>query len=83
MNIHWKKLHPKHLNWLIPLCLSGIMSGAISCFNMIINKGFVEGFFMLWLHAWSLSWLMAFPLVLMVLPIVRRLLMRYVVSTNA
>jgi hypothetical protein len=33
------KFHPKHLNWLMPLILSGIMSGAISCFNMLLNKG--------------------------------------------
>ena len=83
MNLARKKLHPKHLNWLMPLCLSGIMSGAISCFNMLMNKGYIDGFWGLWLHAWSLSWMMAFPLVLIVLPIVRRLLMRYVVSTNA
>jgi len=45
------KFHPKHLNWLMPLILSGIMSGAISCFNMLLNKGWSNAFISLWLHA--------------------------------
>ena len=82
MQNHLPKTHPKHLAWLMPLFLSGIMSGAISCFNMIINKGLVDGFFSLWLHAWSLSWLMAFPLILVVLPLVRRFLMLFMAKPN-
>jgi hypothetical protein len=82
MQNHLPKIHPKHLAWLMPLFLSGIMSGAISCFNMIINKGLVDGFFFLWLHAWSLSWLMAFPLILMALPLVRRFLMLFMAKPN-
>ena len=82
MQNHLPKIHPKHLAWLMPLFLSGIMSGAISCFNMIINKGFENGFFSLWLHAWSLSWLMAFPLILVVLPLVRRFLMLFMAKPN-
>jgi phosphotransferase system glucose/maltose/N-acetylglucosamine-specific IIC component len=72
------KIHPKHMMWLMPLILSGIMSGSISCFNMLLNKGFVDGFFSLWLHAWSLSWLMAFPLIMIFLPLVRKFLMQFV-----
>jgi hypothetical protein len=72
------KFHAKHLNWLMPLILSGIMSGAISCFNMLLNKGWSDQFISLWLHAWSMSWLMAFPLILVVLPLVRRTLMKFV-----
>ena len=82
MHNHLPKIHPKHLAWPMPLFLSGIMSGAISCFNMIINKGFGDGFFSLWLHAWSLSWLMAFPLILMVLPLVHRFLMLFMAKPN-
>ena len=72
------KFHAKHLNWLMPLILSGIMSGAISYFNMLLNKGWSDQFISLWLHAWSMSWLMAFPLILVVLPLVRRTLMKFV-----
>lgn len=76
------KFHPKHLSWLMPLCLSGIMSAAISGYNMMLNKGFIDGFFFLWLKAWSLSWLIAFPLILIVLPVVRGFLMKFVYTPN-
>ncbi|WP_166170483.1 DUF2798 domain-containing protein [Acinetobacter sp. SA01] len=78
MKNNFPKFHQKHLTWLMPLILSGIMSGAISCFNLLLNKGLVDGFFSLWLHAWSLSWLMAFPLILVMLPLVRKFLMQFV-----
>lgn len=73
-------LHPKHMVWLMPLLLSGIMSGAISMFNMFLNTGWVDGFMLLWLHAWSLSWLMAFPLIMIMLPLVRKLLLKFVIK---
>lgn len=72
------KIHPKHLTWLMPLILSGIMSGAISCFNIYLKIGAAEDFLSIWLHAWSLSWLMAFPLIMIMLPIVRKLLSKIV-----
>ncbi len=76
------KFHPKHLAWLMPLILSGIMSGAISCYNMFMNKGLVDGFLSLWLHAWGMSWLVAFPLILVMLPLVRKFLMQFVALPN-
>ena len=36
------KIHIKHLNWLMPLLLSGLMSGSISGFNLLLNKGLVH-----------------------------------------
>lgn len=72
------KFHPKHLAWLMPLFLSGIMSGSISCFNMLMNKGLVDGFIGIWLRAWGMSWVVAFPLILIMLPLVRKFLMQFV-----
>ena len=72
------KFHPKHMTWLMPLILSGIMSGAISCYNMILNRGLSDGFMAVWLPAWGKSWLLAFPLILIVLPIVRNTLLKFV-----
>ncbi|WP_455595742.1 DUF2798 domain-containing protein [Acinetobacter pecorum] len=82
MSNNLPKFHPKHLNWLMPLILSGIMSGAISCFNLLLNKGWSDQFISVWLHAWSMSWLMAFPLILVVLPLVRKFLMQFVQMPN-
>ena len=72
------KFHPKHLALLMPLFLSGIMSGSISCFNMLMNKGLVDGFISIWLRAWGMSWVVAFPLILIMLPLVRKFLMQFV-----
>lgn len=72
------KFHPKHMTWLMPLILSGIMSCAISGFNLFLKLGWVDGFLGVWLKAWSLSWLLAFPLILIVLPLVRNTLMKFV-----
>ncbi|WOE32689.1 MULTISPECIES: DUF2798 domain-containing protein [unclassified Acinetobacter] len=78
MQSRFPKIHHKHLSWLMPLMLSGIMSGSISCFNLFINRGITDDFWSVWIHAWTLSWLIAFPLILIVLPLVRRFLMQFV-----
>ena len=83
MKFYMSKLHPKHLAWLLPLCLSGLMSGCISALNLILSKGFIEGLFAIWLKAWILSWLMAFPLILIFMPLVKGLLFRFVIKNNA
>lgn len=67
------KLHAKHLAWIMPLCLSFLMSGTLSCINMLMSVGFIENFFSKWLATWMVSWLIAFPVVLIFLPMVRRL----------
>ncbi|WP_180074854.1 MULTISPECIES: DUF2798 domain-containing protein [unclassified Acinetobacter] len=69
------KIHAKHLSWLMPLFLSALMSGSLSCFNLIINKGLVEGFILKWFSSWMLSWGVAYPLILIFIPFVRRFLM--------
>lgn len=78
MSNNFPKFHPKHLVWLMPLILSGIMSGSISCLNLLMNKGLIEGFIGIWLRTWSISWLMAFPIILVMLPLVRNFLMKFV-----
>ncbi|MFC6053537.1 DUF2798 domain-containing protein [Acinetobacter portensis] len=45
---------------------------------MISNKELVHDFFQLWLSAWSKSWLFAFPLILIVLPLVRKFLLNFI-----
>ncbi|WP_311514983.1 DUF2798 domain-containing protein [Oligella urethralis] len=65
------KLPASSIHWLMPLLLSGIMSGVVSAYNTIKNLGLVDGIFPIWLNNWLQSWLIAFPLVLVILPILR------------
>ena len=78
MSNYLPKFHPKHMAWLMPLILSCVMSGSLSCFNLLMNKGWVDGFISIWLHTWVLSWLVAFPLILVFIPLVRKFLMQFV-----
>lgn len=41
--------------------------------NMLRNLGWIDGFIGLWFHNWMLSWAFAFPIVLLLLPMVRKL----------
>ncbi|QER41185.1 DUF2798 domain-containing protein [Acinetobacter suaedae] len=49
------------------------MSGTISFINLSMNLGFPPGFIAKWLTTWMLSWAIAYPTVLVFLPLVRRL----------
>lgn len=66
------KFHPRMLHILVPFFLSMSMSCIVSCVSTLLNVG-ISGFvFSSWCTAWMLSWLVAFPSVLILLPIVRR-----------
>lgn len=53
--------------------LSGLMSLMVSGIATLRAVGLVEGFAGLWLNAWLFSWAVAFPSVLVVAPLTRRL----------
>ncbi len=57
---------------IVPFILSCLMSGIISFINMLRNLGWFEEFLALWFHNWMISWAIAFPIVVTLLPFVRR-----------
>lgn len=57
----------------MPLFLSLFMTCVVSLVSTLRGIGLAEHFLSIWLSAWALSWLVAFPTLLMVLPLVRRL----------
>ncbi|MEM8576499.1 MAG: DUF2798 domain-containing protein [Pseudomonadota bacterium] len=59
--------------------LSCIMSFLISGVATLRAVGLVEGFFGLWIAAWLPSWALAFPIVLFVAPLARRIVGLFVV----
>lgn len=68
-----RKLHPRHAAWLMPLILSIFMSCIVSGVATLRGVGWRDDFFSLWISAWGLSWAIAFPTLLLVLPVVRKL----------
>ena len=67
------KLSAKWATIVMPFILSCLMSGIISLINMLRNLGWIDGFNTLWFHNWMISWVFAFPIVLILLPMVRKL----------
>jgi hypothetical protein len=69
----FRRLPARYAGLLMPLILSGMMSAVVSFIATLNSVGFVANLLSLWLSAWSVSFLIAFPTLLLVLPIVRRL----------
>lgn len=63
---------------LFGLILSGLMSLIVSGLSTARAVGLVEGFPALWLGNWAVSWAIAFPTVLVVAPITRKIVARLV-----
>ncbi|WOB07752.1 DUF2798 domain-containing protein [Piscinibacter gummiphilus] len=62
--------------YLFGLVLSGLMSLVVAGISTLRNVGLVEGFAGLWVGAWLTTWLIAFPIVLFVAPLARRMVQR-------
>ncbi|RZJ43203.1 MAG: DUF2798 domain-containing protein [Brevundimonas sp.] len=55
------------------LLLSILMTMVVSGVSTLRGVGLSEDVLPIWLSAWGLSWLVAFPTLLLILPLVRRL----------
>lgn len=53
--------------------LTGLMSLVVSGISTLRTAGAQEGFVALWLSAWLPSWAVAFPVILVVSPLARRI----------
>ena len=58
---------------LFGFILSGLMSFLVSGIATYRATGLVPGFFGLWTSGWATAWLLAFPVVLVVAPLTRRM----------
>lgn len=65
------KLPARYNTIAMPLVLSVLMSCLVSAVSTTVNAGFGADLFVLWMKAWGISWLVAFPSLLLVLPLVR------------
>lgn len=57
---------------LFGFVLSGMMSFIVSGIATFRTVGLADGFLGMWVNAWVPSWLIAFPVVLVVAPFARR-----------
>ena len=56
----------------MPLLLSLFMTCIVSFISTLKGVGLAPGFPRIWLGAWAVSWVIAFPISLLVLPLVRK-----------
>lgn len=67
------KLPARFAGIVMPFLLSILMTIVVSFISTLRGVGWIEGFGRIWFGAWWMSWIVAFPTLLMVLPLVRRL----------
>ena len=68
-----KKLPAKYMGVVMPFLLSAIMSSVVSFIATVKVMGFSSVLLGHWLQNWGLSWIVAFPVVFVVLPLVRKI----------
>ena len=67
------KLPARYAGLVMPFLLSLLMTCIVSFISTLNSIDLSPLFPPVWLRAWGLSWLVAFPTLLLVLPLVRRL----------
>jgi Protein of unknown function (DUF2798) len=67
------KLPARYASVVMPLLLSVLMTFIVSGISTHKSIGFAPQFLQTWMGAWGLSWLVAFPTMLVVLPLVRKM----------
>lgn len=76
----FKKLPQRYARFLMPLILSVFMSAIVSAVATATSVGLGRGFITTWPNAWAASWVVAFPSLLLLLPVVRRMVAWMVVQ---
>ena len=69
----FRKLPHRYITFVLPLVISVFMSCIVSGVATFHSLGMSEGLFHSWMVAWGLSWVIAFPTLLTIMPIARRL----------
>jgi hypothetical protein len=73
-----KKLPHQTLRFAVPLGTSLIMTFLVSGVATVRAIGFSDAMWGKWLSSWMIAWAVAFPTMLLMMPVVRRLLLRVI-----
>ncbi len=68
----FRKLPARYAHFMLPLVISVFMSCIVSGVATLHSTGMSPDFVHTWMGAWGLSWVIAFPTLLTVLPVARR-----------
>jgi Protein of unknown function (DUF2798) len=78
--LHKMLIPPRFTSLLFAFFMSMLMAFIMSGILTFVNLGPVGGFFFKWMHAFVIAWACAFPTVLVVAPIVRRIVAKLTVD---
>ncbi|WP_230410200.1 DUF2798 domain-containing protein [Undibacterium rugosum] len=67
------KLPARYASLVMPFLLSILMTCVVSGVSTLRSLGWSSSFLHVWLSAWAISWMFAFPTLLIALPVVRKL----------
>jgi hypothetical protein len=70
-NSSGRKLPARYNAIVMPLLLSIAMTFVVSAISTLKSLGFNASFLANWPSAWAISWIVAFPTLLIILPVVR------------
>ena len=68
-----RKLPARYAFIVTPLIISVLMSCVVACISTVRGYGLEPGFVSIWMQSWGTSWVIAFPILIFVLPVVRRI----------
>lgn len=72
------KIPKKHEMKLTMVIMVFVMTLIITFASVSINYGWVEGFGARWMKAWALSFVLAVPIVLAIVPLIKKQIARFV-----
>ncbi|MDX3808379.1 DUF2798 domain-containing protein [Bosea thiooxidans] len=72
-NSVFRRLPARYGAVVMPFILSVMMTFVVSGISTVKALGFTGELLSIWPASWALSWLVAFPTLLLILPLVRRL----------
>ncbi|ENX44493.1 MULTISPECIES: DUF2798 domain-containing protein [unclassified Acinetobacter] len=80
-SFRFQKIPNRYASIVLPFFLSIIMTFIVSFISTLRSMGFEQFSVHTWMSAWGISWIIAFPVLLLVLPVVRKITMLIVQPT--
>jgi hypothetical protein len=71
-----KKLTPKTANVVSMFLMVLIMTFVVVLVTTLVNYGTGPGFLVRWMRGWGLALIVAFPTVLVIMPIIKKLMLK-------
>lgn len=69
----FRKIPARHAVIVMPFILSVFMTCLVSLISTLRSIGLADNLLQVWMGSWAMSWVVAFPALLLVLPLVKKI----------